>query len=134
LGERGEKKLGYFRRNATLARRPSTSGKTSSRKQRDISSTSTKMANTQEAWRQLQRMALKARAGGGGGGGGGGTPRGLGAGIGGLLLLGGAAVVGNNALFNVDGGHRAIKYTRAGGVGKEIYSEGMSCPLDAPLS
>jgi len=30
----------------------------------------------------------------------------------------------NNALFNVDGGHRAIKYTRVGGVQKEIYSEG----------
>jgi hypothetical protein len=25
----------------------------------------------------------------------------------------------------VDGGHRAIKYTRIGGVGGEIYSEGM---------
>ena len=24
----------------------------------------------------------------------------------------------------VDGGHRAIKYTRVGGVGKEIYNEG----------
>ena len=75
-------------------------------------------------------MAQRARAGGGGGGG---APKGVGAGVLGLLLLGGAAVVGNNALFNVDGGHRAIKYTRVGGVGKEIYSEGMSCPLDAPL-
>ena len=26
----------------------------------------------------------------------------------------------------VDGGHRAIKYTRIGGVKKEIYSEGAS--------
>ena len=26
----------------------------------------------------------------------------------------------------VDGGHRAIKYTRIGGVGKEIYQEGIS--------
>lgn len=34
----------------------------------------------------------------------------------------------NNALFNVDGGHRAIKYTRLGGVGKEIYAEGMGSP------
>jgi len=33
-------------------------------------------------------------------------------------------MVGNNALFNVDGGHRAIKYTRIGGVRQEIYSEG----------
>jgi len=27
-------------------------------------------------------------------------------------------------IFPVDGGHRAIKYTRMGGVGKEIYAEG----------
>lgn len=64
-------------------------------------------------------MAAKAGQSGGGP-----TPKGMGAGIGGILLLGGALVVGNNALFNVDGGHRAIKYTRVGGVGKEIYNEG----------
>jgi hypothetical protein len=30
----------------------------------------------------------------------------------------------------VDGGHRAIKYTRIGGVGKEIYNEGtIALPL-----
>lgn len=33
-------------------------------------------------------------------------------------------MVVNNALFNVDGGHRAIKYTRIGGVSKDIYTEG----------
>lgn len=49
----------------------------------------------------------------------------MGTAFGGLLLLTGVALVGNNALFNVDGGHRAIKYTRIGGVGKEIYSEGI---------
>lgn len=27
-------------------------------------------------------------------------------------------------IYPVDGGHRAIKYTRIGGVGKEIYQEG----------
>jgi prohibitin 2 len=48
----------------------------------------------------------------------------MGTAFGGFLLLSGIAVVGNNALFNVDGGHRAIKYTRIGGVGSEIYSEG----------
>ena len=32
-------------------------------------------------------------------------------------------------LFVVDGGHRAIKYTRIGGVGKDIYNEGMPFPL-----
>lgn len=29
----------------------------------------------------------------------------------------------------VDGGHRAIKYSRVGGVQKEIYSEGISISL-----
>lgn len=29
-------------------------------------------------------------------------------------------------IYPVDGGHRAIKYTRIGGVGKEIYQEGIS--------
>ncbi len=57
--------------------------------------------------------------------GGGPSPRGLAGGVGSILALGGLLVVGNNALFNVDGGHRAIKYTRIGGVSKEIYSEGM---------
>jgi prohibitin 2 len=40
-----------------------------------------------------------------------------------FLLLGGGYVL-SNSLFNVDGGHRAIKYTRVSGVSKEIYSEG----------
>jgi prohibitin 2 len=53
-------------------------------------------------------------------------PKGVGAGLGGLILLGSAAFLANNALFNVDGGHRAIKYTRIGGVKQEIYAEG-SC-------
>jgi len=55
---------------------------------------------------------------------GGPSPKGMAGGVSALLLLGGAVVVGNNALFNVDGGHRAIKYTRIGGVSKEIYTEG----------
>lgn len=42
---------------------------------------------------------------------------------GGLLLTAGTYVV-SNSLFNVDGGHRAIKYRRISGVSKEIYSEG----------
>lgn len=61
--------------------------------------------------------------------GGGPSPKGLAGGVSGLLILGGALVVGNNALFNVDGGHRAIKYTRVGGVSKEIYSEGRDATL-----
>ncbi|KAK9775737.1 putative Prohibitin [Seiridium cardinale] len=56
-----------------------------------------------------------------GGGGGGGNPVGIAA----LAFLGiGGAVLLQNSLFNVDGGHRAIKYTRIGGVSKEIYTEG----------
>lgn len=61
---------------------------------------------------------------------GGPSPKGMAGGIGSILLLGGALMVGNNALFNVDGGHRAIKYTRVGGVSKEIYGEGTQVALD----
>ncbi|RDW85181.1 prohibitin-2-like protein [Coleophoma cylindrospora] len=76
------------------------------------------MSNPQEAWKKLTQMAQQ------GGRRGGPSPKGMAGGVASLLLLGGAVVVGNNALFNVDGGHRAIKYTRLGGVSKEIYSEG----------
>jgi prohibitin 2 len=78
----------------------------------------------------INRMQQMARARGGGGGGfpGGGmpSPRGLGGLVAGLVLVGGGAFVFRNALFNVDGGHRAIKYRRISGVSKEIYSEGKS--------
>ncbi|CAG8959069.1 hypothetical protein HYFRA_00012850 [Hymenoscyphus fraxineus] len=83
------------------------------------------MSSPQDAWRQLQRMAANAQRGGGGGPG----PKGVAGGIGGLVLLGAIGVVGSNALFNVDGGHRAIKYTRIGGVSKEIYGEGTHLKL-----
>ncbi|KAG8802148.1 Prohibitin-2, subunit of the prohibitin complex (Phb1p-Phb2p) [Serendipita sp. 399] len=39
-----------------------------------------------------------------------------------LLILGGIAI--NSSLFTVDGGHRAIKYTRLNGVKPDIYAEG----------
>ncbi|KAL1976359.1 hypothetical protein VTN31DRAFT_2641 [Thermomyces dupontii] len=39
-----------------------------------------------------------------------------------VLVLGGYAL--SNSLFNVDGGHRAIKYSRISGVKKDIYGEG----------
>ncbi|KAG8788285.1 Prohibitin-2, subunit of the prohibitin complex (Phb1p-Phb2p) [Serendipita sp. 401] len=39
-----------------------------------------------------------------------------------LLVLGGLAI--NSSLFTVDGGHRAIKYTRLNGVKPNIYAEG----------
>ncbi|TDL23287.1 hypothetical protein BD410DRAFT_787621 [Rickenella mellea] len=70
--------------------------------------------------RQVQQQG--ARAGGGGQ-----IPRPSGGALGGaglLLLLAGGGIVLNTSLFNVDGGHRAIKYTRINGVGKEIYNEG----------
>ncbi|CAK7225568.1 Prohibitin-2, subunit of the prohibitin complex (Phb1p-Phb2p) [Sporothrix curviconia] len=74
--------------------------------------------------RRLQQMALNSsRRAGGGGGMPPGGPR-----IGGLLsslfLVGGGIWVFQNGLFNVDGGHRAIKYRRLSGVSKEIYGEG----------
>ncbi|CAI4517124.1 CCT_1a_G0022380.mRNA.1.CDS.1 [Saccharomyces cerevisiae] len=52
------------------------------------------------------------------------SPRGTFAGLGGLLLLGGGALFINNALFNVDGGHRAIVYSRIHGVSSRIFNEG----------
>jgi prohibitin 2 len=55
-------------------------------------------------------------------GGGGGRPPML-AGAVALLGIGGFMVL-QNSLFNVDGGHRAIKYRRINGVSKEIYGEG----------
>lgn len=76
-----------------------------------------------DQWRQLsnqlKRRAQQARAGGS-------TPKpgGIFAGFGGLLLLGGIAMVGQNALFNVDGGQRAIIYSRLNGVQPNILPEG----------
>ena len=74
-----------------------------------------------EAWQRIQNELTRrtARMGGSGG-----APKGTAGGIAGLVLLGGGLWLANNALFNVDGGHRAIKYTRLGGVQKEIYNEG----------
>ena len=97
-----------------------------------------------ETWRKLQQTLASAQQQGRRGLGG--NPRNLFGGAAGLLLLGGGALVLNNALFNgkipysnlqlaptnayqVDGGHRAIKYTRIGGVQKEIYNEGISSLL-----
>lgn len=85
-----------------------------------------------EAWRKMQ-AALQQRRGGGFGGRFGGNPRNFFGVSAGTILLGGGAMVLYNALFNVDGGHRAIKYTRVGGVQKEIYNEGITIPLRHPL-
>ncbi|KAK6455659.1 band 7 family-domain-containing protein [Scheffersomyces xylosifermentans] len=70
---------------------------------------------------ELRRRAAQARTSGGN------APRsplGFFAGFGGLLLLGGVSVLAQNALFNVDGGQRAIVYSRVGGVQPTIYQEG----------
>lgn len=85
------------------------------------------MANRNPFEEYANKIREVARSGGRGG-----FPRGMppggggriGAGVGGLILVGGAALLLQNALFNVDGGHRAIKYQRISGVSKNIYSEG----------
>ncbi|BCS02603.1 prohibitin subunit PHB2 [Aspergillus luchuensis] len=78
--------------------------------------------NPRDQLHKLQ-MALQNRRGGFGGGFGGGNPR-AGMGLATLFLTGLGVYAVSNSLFNVDGGHRAIKYSRVGGVKKEIYSEG----------
>jgi len=75
-----------------------------------------------EQWERLQ-VILRNRAQGQGGFRFRGSPGGL-TGLGGLIALGALAYGGSVALFNVDGGHRAIKYSRISGVKKEIYNEG----------
>ncbi|KAJ6445787.1 prohibitin-2 [Purpureocillium lavendulum] len=81
----------------------------------------------EEAMRRLRQMQSR---GGypGGRGGGPQMPRGTGSAIIGGALLAGGALLLSNSLFNVDGGHRAIKYRRISGVSKEIYSEARSPP------
>ncbi|KAL7004063.1 Prohibitin-2, subunit of the prohibitin complex (Phb1p-Phb2p) [Cystobasidiomycetes sp. EMM_F5] len=67
----------------------------------------------------------KPGSGGSSGGGNGGPPVGRILGGGGVIaaLLGGGLLL-NASLFNVDGGHRAIKYSRLHGVKPEVYQEG----------
>ncbi|EFE43774.1 hypothetical protein TRV_01452 [Trichophyton verrucosum HKI 0517] len=80
------------------------------------------MADPRETWQKLQTaIQQQGRRGFGAGGPPGGKAIG---GIGALIALGLGGYVLSNSLFNVDGGHRAIKYTRIGGVKKEIYNEG----------
>lgn len=91
----------------------------------------------QQAQQQAQQQANRgarsnlryASGSGGGGSSGGGSGRGPsplaaagGAGL--LLALVGGAVVVNSAIYNVDGGHRAIKYSRFFGVMPDVYAEG----------
>ncbi|GAA5798814.1 Prohibitin-2, subunit of the prohibitin complex (Phb1p-Phb2p) [Helicostylum pulchrum] len=53
-----------------------------------------------------------------------GAGKGLGGAIGAVTVLGAAGYGINASLFNVDGGHRAIKYTRLFGVQNTVYNEG----------
>jgi len=76
---------------------------------------------------QLNRARLQATNGGKGGGNPfnnmpGGRSALTGGGLLALLALGGITL--NYSLFNVDGGHRAIKYSRLSGVRPEIFPEG----------
>ncbi|TFK40841.1 band 7 family-domain-containing protein [Crucibulum laeve] len=80
------------------------------------------MNNGQEAFRRLANQLRT--AGGGGGGPLPGGPKGLFAGSGLLIALVAGGFALNSAMFNVDGGHRAIKYSRLHGIKPDIYSEG----------
>ncbi|KAI7901508.1 prohibitin-2 [Cokeromyces recurvatus] len=53
-----------------------------------------------------------------------GSSKGIGGAIAALATLGAVGYGVNASLFNVDGGHRAIKYTRLFGVQDKVYSEG----------
>ncbi|KAH3671870.1 hypothetical protein OGAPHI_000056 [Ogataea philodendri] len=53
-----------------------------------------------------------------------GSPLGMFAGLGGLLLLGAGALFVDNALYNVNGGERAVIYDRLKGVRPEVVGEG----------
>lgn len=74
---------------------------------------------------RLQR-AIQQRGGAGGAFGGGMPGPAAGRGIAGLVLLGIGAVVVSNSIFNVDGGHRAIKYTRIGELEELLCKEATS--------
>ena len=81
----------------------------------------------QEASNQFANSQRTGGGGGGGSGGPGGRPPNLGSILGGsagIVTLVALGVGVNASLFNVDGGHRAIKYSRIHGVKSTIYNEG----------
>ncbi|KAI1315824.1 Prohibitin-2, subunit of the prohibitin complex (Phb1p-Phb2p) [Mortierella claussenii] len=53
-----------------------------------------------------------------------GSGKGAAGGAGALIALGALGYGFNASLFNVDGGHRAVKYSRVFGVQKEVFNEG----------
>lgn len=81
-----------------------------------------------QQWKNLSnQLKRRAQQAGNAGGSGSGTPRSpfaIFTGIGGLLAIGGITMLAQNALFNVDGGQRAIVYSRLNGVQPNIYNEG----------
>ncbi|KAI5451673.1 Prohibitin-2, subunit of the prohibitin complex (Phb1p-Phb2p) [Naganishia albida] len=86
-----------------------------------------------EAFQRLAQQFAKAQRqaatgnfgrGGAGGSGGPGGAKGFLAGSGLLVALAVGGIAVNQSLFNVDGGHRAIKYTRLNGISSTIYPEG----------
>ncbi|KAJ9122893.1 Prohibitin-2, subunit of the prohibitin complex (Phb1p-Phb2p) [Naganishia onofrii] len=86
-----------------------------------------------EAFQRLAQQFAKAQRqataggfgrGGAGGSGGPGGAKGFLAGSGLLVTLAIGGIAINQSLFNVDGGHRAIKYTRLNGISPTIYPEG----------
>lgn len=77
-----------------------------------------------QQWKNLSSQLKRRAAQAGGSSSGPKSPMGAFAGLGGLLLLGGVSLFAQNALFNVDGGQRAIVYSRLNGVQPTIYNEG----------
>ncbi|KAF7298994.1 Prohibitin [Mycena indigotica] len=69
----------------------------------------------------LRKLAAQLRNAGGKGGG---PSRGVFTATGILIAAVAGGVALNASLFNVDGGHRAIKYTRLNGIKEQVYSEG----------
>ncbi|PSR99404.1 band 7 family-domain-containing protein [Coniella lustricola] len=86
------------------------------------------MSNRNPMEEYMQRLQMAARNSRNNFPGGGPQKRAFGA-LGLIALLAGGSLVVSNSLFNVDGGHRAIKYKRISGVGKEIYNEGTHLKL-----
>lgn len=78
----------------------------------------------------IQTMARRGRQGFGGGGGG--KPPNFRWPLAGSIALAVAVVILPKTLFNVDGGHRAIKYRRISGVSKEIFGEGVYWGSEIP--
>ncbi|QSL64657.1 hypothetical protein MERGE_001959 [Pneumocystis wakefieldiae] len=74
-----------------------------------------------QTFNQMAAM-LRSRTTNNGQGRGGGNSAIIGAGL--VVGLAGLGMLINFSLYNVDGGHRAIKYSRISGVSPKIYSEG----------